>query len=123
MTTVSFNGLFIVCLVAVAAPVLVHAVRWLKIPAVVLEIVVGIAMDRPPTAESRRLADAAAADRWRSWGPYLAERAWGTVGEDHSEHGTAWEHFSHDDARSRAYRWNDDGLGFICDLCRRSPRT
>jgi hypothetical protein len=52
---------------------------------------------------------------WRLWGPYLAERAWGTVREDYSPHGTAWEYFSHDQARSRAYRWNEDGLGGICD--------
>jgi hypothetical protein len=54
-------------------------------------------------------------ENWRLWGPYLAERAWGTVREDYSPHGTAWEYFSHDQARSRAYRWNEDGLGGICD--------
>ncbi len=53
--------------------------------------------------------------RWKSWGPYLAERAWGTVREDYSEHGEAWEHFSHDQARSRAFRWSEDGLGAISD--------
>ncbi|MFP5307798.1 MAG: glucosidase, partial [Gammaproteobacteria bacterium] len=52
---------------------------------------------------------------WRLWGPYLAERAWGTVREDYSPWGSAWEHFSHDQARSRVYRWNEDGLGGICD--------
>ena len=52
---------------------------------------------------------------WRLWGPYLAERAWGTVREDYSEDGTAWEYFDHDQARSRAYRWNEDGMGGICD--------
>jgi hypothetical protein len=52
---------------------------------------------------------------WRLWGPYLSERAWGTVREDYSRHGTAWEYFDHDQARSRAYRWNEDGLGGICD--------
>jgi hypothetical protein len=52
---------------------------------------------------------------WRLWGPYLAERAWGTVREDHSPGGTAWEDFDHDQARSRAYRWNEDGMGGICD--------
>ncbi len=52
---------------------------------------------------------------WREWGPYLSERAWGTVREDYSEHGTAWEYFPHDQARSRAYRWNEDGLAGICD--------
>ena len=52
---------------------------------------------------------------WRLWGPYLAERAWGTVREDYSPHGNAWEYFDHDQARSRAYRWNEDGLGGISD--------
>ena len=52
---------------------------------------------------------------WRLWGPYLAERAWGTVREDYSAGGTAWEYFDHDQARSRAYRWNEDGMGGICD--------
>ena len=58
------------------------------------------------TNESRRLAEDG--HGWRRWGPYLAERAWGTVREDYSENGTAWEYFSHDDARSRAFRWNED---------------
>ena len=52
---------------------------------------------------------------WHQWGPYLAERAWGTVREDYSENGTAWEYFPHEHARSRAYRWSEDGLGGICD--------
>ena len=47
---------------------------------------------------------------WRRWGPYLAERAWGTVREDYSADGDAWEDLPHDHARSRAYRWNEDGL-------------
>ena len=55
------------------------------------------------------------AEPWRAWGPYLSERAWGTVREDYSEHGTAWDYFPHDQARSRAYRWNEDGLAGICD--------
>ena len=54
-------------------------------------------------------------ENWRLWGPYLAERAWGTVREDYSAWGAAWEHFSHDQARSRAYRWNEDGIAGICD--------
>ena len=54
-------------------------------------------------------------ENWRLWGPYLSERAWGSVREDYSPNGTAWEYFSHDQARSRAYRWNEDGLGGICD--------
>jgi hypothetical protein len=64
-------------------------------------------------AEQRRLATDPSA--WRRWGPYLAERAWGTVREDYSGGGTAWEDLSHDQARSRAYRWNEDGLGGISD--------
>ena len=52
---------------------------------------------------------------WREWGPYLAERAWGTVREDYSSGGTAWDYFPHDHARSRAYRWSEDGLAGICD--------
>ena len=68
------------------------------------------------TAEHDRLAasEARRAD-WKQWGPYLAERAWGTVREDYSATGEAWEHFPHDHARSRAYRWNEDGLGGFCD--------
>ena len=54
-------------------------------------------------------------DNWRLWGPYLAERAWGTVREDYSASGTAWEYVTHDHARSRAYRWGEDGLGGLCD--------
>jgi hypothetical protein len=52
---------------------------------------------------------------WKRWGPYLSERAWGTVREDYSSHGNAWEYFPHDHARSRAYRWNEDGLAGISD--------
>ena len=52
---------------------------------------------------------------WKRWGPYLSERAWGTVREDYSASGNAWEYFPHDHARSRAYRWNEDGLAGICD--------
>jgi hypothetical protein len=67
-------------------------------------------------AERLRLAQADSGEQpWRAWGPYLAERAWGTVREDYSEHGTAWDYFPHDHARSRAYRWNDDGMAGICD--------
>ena len=63
--------------------------------------------------ESQRLLDDQAA--WRTWGPYLSERAWGTVREDYSENGEAWDSFPHDHGRSRVYRWNEDGLGGICD--------
>ncbi len=52
---------------------------------------------------------------WRKWGPYLSDRQWGTVREDYSEHGTAWEYFGHDQARSRAYRWGEDGIAGISD--------
>ena len=54
-------------------------------------------------------------DHWNRWGPFLSERAWGTVREDYSENGDAWNYFPHDHARSRAYRWNEDGLAGICD--------
>jgi hypothetical protein len=68
------------------------------------------------TAEHTRLADSESrrAD-WKHWGPYVSERAWGTVREDYSPHGNAWEFFPHDHARSRAYRWNEDGLGGFCN--------
>ena len=64
-----------------------------------------------PTAEHRRLEESRAkTHHWNRWGPYLAERAWGTVREDYSADGSAWSYFPHDHARSRAYRWNEDGL-------------
>ncbi len=64
------------------------------------------------TAEQRRLAeDAAGTAPWKAWGPYLSERQWGTVREDYSAGGAAWEAFPHDHARSRAYRWGEDGIG------------
>ena len=73
-------------------------------------------MTKPNTPEHERLADSEArrAD-WKNWGPYVSDRAWGTVREDYSEHGTAWEYFSHDHARSRAYRWNEDGIAGFCN--------
>ena len=64
--------------------------------------------------EERRL-DEPASNGWKTWGPYLSERQWGTVREDYSPGGTAWESFSHDAARSRAYRWGEDGLLGISD--------
>ncbi len=68
------------------------------------------------SAERERMAkQREGQEDWRLWGPYLSERAWGTVREDYSADGTAWEHLSHDQARSRAYRWNEDGLGGISD--------
>src|SRR5512133_3573186 len=66
--------------------------------------------------EQKRLDDAREAGRpWKKWGPYLSERQWGTVREDYSEGGDAWNYFSHDQARSRAYRWGEDGLAGISD--------
>ena len=52
---------------------------------------------------------------WKKWGPYLSERQWGTVREDYSDNGNAWDYFSHDQARSRAYHWGEDGLAGISD--------
>ncbi|HUZ63216.1 MAG TPA: glucosidase [Acetobacteraceae bacterium] len=66
------------------------------------------------TAEGRRLAQADSSG-WRQWGPYLSERQWGTVREDYSEGGTAWDYFPHDHARSRAYRWGEDGIAGFGD--------
>ena len=66
--------------------------------------------------EQRRLNEARDAGiPWKKWGPYLSERQWGTVREDYSDDGNAWDYFSHDQSRSRAYRWGEDGLGGICD--------
>src|SRR5712691_9715056 len=67
-------------------------------------------------AEFVRLQEAnSGAAPWRRWGPYLSERQWGTVREDYSESGEAWESFPHDHARSRAYRWGEDGLAGVSD--------
>src|SRR6202012_4490261 len=68
------------------------------------------------TEEEIRLAESGTRQKhWKRWGPYLSERAWGTVREDYSSHGNAWEYLPHDHARSRAYRWNEDGLAGISD--------
>lgn len=75
-----------------------------------------MSVKRQTTAEERRLA--AHRERranWKNWGPYLSERAWGTVREDYSPDGSAWDYFPHDHSRSRAYRWNEDGLAGISD--------
>ncbi len=67
-------------------------------------------------AEQKRLNDAREAGiPWKKWGPYLSERQWGTVREDYSDDGNAWDYFTHDQARSRAYRWGEDGLAGISD--------
>ncbi|HEX2671934.1 MAG TPA: hypothetical protein VHM25_13720, partial [Polyangiaceae bacterium] len=66
--------------------------------------------------EAERLAQNSAFNSvWRRFGPYLSERQWGTVREDYSADGDAWNYFSHDQARSRAYRWGEDGIGGISD--------
>ena len=68
------------------------------------------------TAEASRLGlDASGRTSWRRWGPYLAERQWGTVREDYSAEGAAWDYLPHDHARSRAYRWGEDGLAGFSD--------
>jgi len=68
------------------------------------------------TAEDERLAEANEhRQRWRKWGPYVSERQWGTVREDYSADGDAWNYFPHDHARSRAYHWGEDGIGGFCD--------
>src|SRR5579862_3009007 len=70
----------------------------------------------PQTAEHLRLAESPNSNApWRKWGPYVSERSWGTVREDYSADGNAWDFLSHDHARSKAYRWGEDGLAGICD--------
>lgn len=70
----------------------------------------------PSSAEQTRLIECSEKKApWKQWGPYLSERQWGTVREDYSENGDAWNFFTHDHARSRAYRWGEDGLGGISD--------
>ena len=72
--------------------------------------------ERKLTQEEKRLeASEKRKEHWKRWGPYLSERAWGTVREDYSPYGTAWDSFPHDHARSRAYRWNEDGIAGISD--------
>src|SRR5512132_3651106 len=71
---------------------------------------------RDGTAEEQRLEhDAQRVRNWKRWGPYLSERQWGTVREDYSRDGSCWDYFPHDHARSRTYRWGEDGLLGICD--------
>src|ERR1700758_726498 len=71
----------------------------------------------PASVEHARIATDGG--RWKNWGPYLSERQWGTVREDYSPHGNAWEYFPHDHARSRAYRWGEDGLAGFSDIQQR----
>jgi hypothetical protein len=61
-----------------------------------------------PQAEAARLVESKSGTPWKEWGPYLSERQWGTVREDYSADGSAWEYLPHDHARSRAYRWGED---------------
>src|SRR4051812_50106983 len=69
------------------------------------------------TMEHRRLEEARnGRKKWRKWGPYLSERQWGTVREDYSADGTAWDYFPHHHARSRAYRWGEDGMAGGSDV-------
>ena len=78
----------------------------------------GQAPEAPRTAEHLRLCEephTRGVAPWRKWGPYLSERSWGSVREDYSENGNAWSYFTHDMARSRAYRWGEDGIAGICD--------
>src|ERR1700730_5232319 len=71
---------------------------------------------QPMNSERERmLANVPGRDGWKNWGPYLSERQWGTVREDYSADGTAWEYFPHDHARSRAYRWGEDGIAGVSD--------
>ena len=75
-----------------------------------------IMTNRNDLTEFQRLADARANQKpWRKWGPYLSERQWGTVREDYSQDGNAWNSFGHDESRSRAYHWGEDGLAGISD--------
>lgn len=71
----------------------------------------------PQTAEHLRLAEPhkGGVAPWRKWGPYVSERSWGSVREDYSADGSAWDYFTHDMARSKAYRWGEDGIAGICD--------
>src|SRR5690242_8874388 len=71
----------------------------------------------PASIEHERLATEG--ERWKAWGPYLSERQWGTVREDYSPHGNAWDYFPHDHARSRAYRWGEDGIAGFSDIQQR----
>jgi hypothetical protein len=75
----------------------------------------GVARRTLTQEELRLQEDRTRKGNWKRWGPYLSERQWGTVREDYSAYGTAWDYLPHDHARSRAYRWGEDGLGGICD--------
>jgi hypothetical protein len=73
-------------------------------------------MKNRPNTEGIRLEECRTrAQPWKKWGPYLSERQWGTVREDYSENGAAWDYFTHDHSRSRAYRWGEDWIAGISD--------
>jgi hypothetical protein len=73
-------------------------------------------MPRLQTTEDRRLEEARTRKKhWKRWGPYLSDRQWGTVREDYSANGTAWEYFPFEHSHARTYRWGEDGIGGICD--------
>jgi Mannosylglycerate hydrolase MGH1-like glycoside hydrolase domain/Glycosyl hydrolase family 63 C-terminal domain len=78
-------------------------------------MIMAMVTDGARGAEERRLEEARTGTPWKRWGPYLSERQWGTVREDYSDNGDAWSYFSHDQARSRAYKWGEDGIGGLCD--------
>jgi len=80
---------------------------------------VTIPVSSPSSAEAERLKECPNGLGWKLWGPYLSERQWGTVREDYSPHGNAWDYFPHDHARSRAYRWGEDGIGGFSDSLQR----
>src|SRR5215218_8791240 len=68
------------------------------------------------TVDGRRITEARAGTAaWKRWGPYLSDRQWGTVREDYSPHGEAWDYFPHEHSRSRAYRWGEDGIAGFSD--------
>jgi hypothetical protein len=73
-------------------------------------------VDKPTGVERQRLIACQEGRDWKFWGPYLSERQWGTVREDYSPHGNAWDYFPHDHARSRAYRWGEDGIAGLSDI-------
>ena len=79
------------------------------------QILKKLGRDYTSVEEYRLDQDRARERHWKRWGPYLSERQWATVREDYSANGDAWSHFPHDHARSRAYRWGEDGIGGICD--------
>jgi len=79
-------------------------------------VVAATAAANGPLAERQRLAEYPDGQGWKGWGPYLSERQWGTVREDYSPWGSAWDDFSHDQARSRAYRWGEDGIAGFSDV-------